>query len=183
MKMSKYIMLSLMLVFIMSIAGCSKTYTASPEFAPAVVQSSQSEPSSPSAVSQAPEAGKPGQPVSSSAKSLPIGSIQSNKAGNVGIDIRLNEVKDDSIVFNVVMDTHSVDLDKYDLSSLSLLRDEKGNKYNPVSWQAPPGGHHRSGDLTFPLPLTISRGETQYIEMVVKDVAGIPQRVFRWETR
>ena len=181
--MSKYIMLILMLAFIMLLAGCSKTNTASPEFPPAAVQSSQAEPSSPSAASQSPEAVNPGQPISSSSKSLPVGSIQSSKAGNVTIDISLNEVKDDSIVFNVVMDTHSVDLDKYDLSLLSLLRDEKDNKYNPVSWQAPPGGHHRSGVLTLPLPPTISTGQTRYIELVVKDVSGIPQRVFRCETR
>lgn len=167
-----------MLALIIALAGCSQNLTPS--------TSSPSTPPAPTGATPVPQASEPSRPdnlPSSSLKSLPVGSSQSSNAGNVTIDIRLNEVKSDSIFFKVEMNTHSVDLDKYDLSSLASLTDEQGNKFTPLSWQGPSGGHHRSGDLIFPLPPSISKGQASHIEIAIKDVAGIPQRLFRWEAK
>ncbi len=79
------------------------------------------------------------------------------------------------------MNTHSVDLDQYDLGELAVLRDDAGNEYHPISWDSPPGGHHRRGALTFPLPDSLSQGEARYLEIVIQDIAGIEQRVLKWE--
>jgi hypothetical protein len=67
--------------------------------------------------------------------------------------------------FSVVLDTHSVNLDAYDLKALSVLRVEnKGS------------GHHREIILTFPRPST----KRQWLELVLKDIAGEKERTFRW---
>ncbi len=88
---------------------------------------------------------------------------------------------DGSLVFDISLDTHSGDLDGYDLKELALLRDDAGNEYRPTSWGSPPGGHHRSGKLTFAPLSPESATSTKYIELVVRNVAGIEERVLRWD--
>lgn len=85
--------------------------------------------------------------------------------------------------FTIVMDTHAVDLDGYDLARLAVLRIDGGTELSPVSWDAPPGGHHREGTLTFPAeqggkPLITA--QTRSIELIVRDVAGVAERVLTW---
>ncbi len=122
--------------------------------------------------------------VSSSSPSVTDGgpgSMQSNTGGAVTVDVQWAEQENDSLTFYVALNTHSVDLDQYDLVKLTLLRDDRGNEYLPVTWDSAPGGHHRQGTLTFPLPASVSQGETEYLEIVIRDVAGINERVLRWE--
>ena len=75
------------------------------------------------------------------------------------------------------MNTHSVDLDGYDLGKLALLRDDAGKEYLPVFWDSPTGGHHREGVLTF----QITDSENQYFNLIIRDVAGVEERTFHWE--
>ncbi len=88
------------------------------------------------------------------------------------------------MVFSVAMNTHAVDLDSYDLKQLATLRIDGGREVQPTSWEAPKGGHHRSGTLTFPATDTDGRpliaSGTRTIELVIRDVAGVPERVFAW---
>lgn len=87
-------------------------------------------------------------------------------------------------VFTVAMNTHAVDLDGYDLRQLAVLRTDKGQDVRPIGWDAPKGGHHRQGALTFPAkaadgsPLIASN--TRSVELVIRDVAGVPERTFQW---
>ena len=87
-------------------------------------------------------------------------------------------------VFTVVMDTHSVDLDGYDLSQLTVLRTNDGQEARPSGWDAPSGGHHRSGTLTFPTTRAdgtpIIESTTRTLELIIRDVAGVPERSFQW---
>ena len=86
--------------------------------------------------------------------------------------------------FDVVLDTHEIDLDSYDLVKLALLRTDDGREVAPISWNAPKGGHHRQGLLAFPSSgadgKPILGSTTRTIELIVRDVAGVPQRSFRW---
>ncbi len=109
------------------------------------------------------------------------GLVQSNTGGSLTIDVEWIKTEDDSLIFNVAMNTHSVDLDQYDLGEMTVLRDDTSNEYHPVSWDSAPGGHHRKGTLTFPLPDSLSKGEAKYVEIVIRDVAGIEERVLKWE--
>ena len=85
--------------------------------------------------------------------------------------------------FAVVLDTHSVALDGYDLAKLATLRVD-GREVAPTSWQAPAGGHHRSGTLVF--PSTAADGtplitvQTQAVDLVIRGVGGVPERTLTW---
>lgn len=87
-------------------------------------------------------------------------------------------------VFRVVLDTHTVNLDGYDLIQLAVLRTAEGREVPPSGWDAPQGGHHREGTLIF--PSTAPDGSptigspTGAFELVIRDVAGVPERTFRW---
>lgn len=72
------------------------------------------------------------------------------------------------VVFNVELNTHSVEL-SYDIAQIAYLSDDTGNIYQPVSWTGGRGGHHIRGVLTFPtlsksakkVTLTISKIDNQ----------------------
>ena len=79
--------------------------------------------------------------------------------------------------FEVVMDTHTKPLDT-DLAQAAVLTDDTGRSYAPLAWQGdPPGGHHRKGFLQFPLPA----GKPKAVELKIKDIGEVGERVFRWE--
>lgn len=86
--------------------------------------------------------------------------------------------------FDVVLDTHAVDLDGYDLRQLAVLRTGDGREVQPLTWDAPTGGHHREGTLVF--PATTPDGTpligptTGTIELVIRDIAEVPERTFQW---
>lgn len=78
--------------------------------------------------------------------------------------------------FRIALDTHTVDLDGINLDELAVLR-VNGTEYQPTSWQAPAGGHHREGTLTF-AEADVPDGAT--VELVVRDVAGVAERTLKW---
>jgi hypothetical protein len=61
----------------------------------------------------------------------------------------LNPKSSDEPRFQVVLDTHSVALDSYDLKAISLLRDDTGKTYLPNAVENKGSGHHREVILTF----------------------------------
>jgi len=79
------------------------------------------------------------------------------------------------------MNNNSVNLDQYDLKELTLLRDGQGNEYRPTSWRSASGSHYRSGELTFALPDSLSQGKAKFVELIIRDLAGVNERVLRWE--
>jgi hypothetical protein len=105
---------------------------------------------------------------------------QSSDGGNVTIDVEWLGLDGDRLSFAVAMNTHSVDLDNYDLGELAVLRDDHGNEYRPESWDSAPGGHHRSGTLEFDAPDSVESGEAAQLEMVIRGIAGIGERVLTW---
>lgn len=89
----------------------------------------------------------------------------------------LNPKSSDEPRFQIVLETHSVNLDVYDLKTIAALRDDTGNIYPATGIETKGSGHHREGTLTFP---KISP-ESKHIEVVIKDVAGVKERIFRWD--
>lgn len=87
-------------------------------------------------------------------------------------------------VFTVAMDTHSVNLDVIDLTRLAVLRTDEGREARPTEWNAPKGGHHRQGPLVFPAAtgdaVPLLGADTHGLELTIRDVAGVPERRFRW---
>lgn len=81
------------------------------------------------------------------------------------------------VEFEIRIDTHSGSLD-FDMVKVSILEDEKGNKYQPLFFQgSPPGGHHRSGTLVFPKLEILPKK----IKLSIKDIVNLPPRVFEWD--
>ena len=50
--------------------------------------------------------------------------------------------------FDIVMDTHSVELSQ-NMAKSAVLIDDHGKEYKPFNWEGPTGGHHREGVLIF----------------------------------
>ncbi len=82
--------------------------------------------------------------------------------------------------FSVVLNTHSVDLNM-DLAALATLETDAGFNVQATTWDAPRGGHHVTGILSFPA----SVDGTPLLEGVSKMIITIidvdaPERVFVW---
>ena len=102
---------------------------------------------------------------------------QTVSGGGVTVAVTyLNPTKNETPRFQVALNTHSVTLDSYDLKALALLRDQTGKIYAPTTVENKGGGHHRQVIVTFP---KISP-DAKRVEMVIKDIAGINERTFRW---
>lgn len=105
-------------------------------------------------------------------------SPKTNNENDVIVEVTPKDFSSGSPVkFGIAIDVHEGSLD-FDLTKISILEDDKGNEYLPLEWQgSPPGGHHRSGTLSFPS----LKKKTNYIKLIVKDVFDVPERVFVWE--
>lgn len=105
------------------------------------------------------------------------GEKQSVSGGGVTVDVTFLKDGDDAARFTVVLDTHSVDLDAYQFEEIVRFRDGRGAEMAPTAVEGTEGsGHHREATLRFAWP----DPRPTVLELVVKDVAGVPERVFRW---
>lgn len=123
------------------------------------------------------------QGTASPAATPAAGSTQTSEGGQVTIKVTWAGPAG-GLVFQVTMDTHAVDLDEYDLNTLAVLRTAQGIEVRPSAWDAPKGGHHRQGALTFPAQgpdgKALLSQDAREITLTIRDVAGVPERTFRW---
>lgn len=83
-------------------------------------------------------------------------------------------------VFDVVFETHSVDLN-FDVASIATLEDQDTNVLGKPQWDGTPaGGHHRNGALSFSEPLAQS---IRQVTITLRDIAGVAKRTFTWEVK
>ncbi len=90
-----------------------------------------------------------------------------------GVQITATYLPDitDATAFEIKVTAHMNYND--DFMNNSYLRDSSGKTYQPLSYEGA-GGHHASGTLRFP------KIESKSFELVIKDVAGVNERVFKW---
>lgn len=105
------------------------------------------------------------------------GTSRSVAGGGVTVKVTYLAQTDHESKFSVVLDTHSVNLDGYDLKALSLMRDDTGLAMEPTGAENKGSGHHREIILTFPRPSL----ERKWLELVIKNIAGVKERTFRWD--
>ncbi|MGH7410013.1 MAG: hypothetical protein ACREJ6_02975 [Candidatus Methylomirabilis sp.] len=108
----------------------------------------------------------------------PAGEKQSVPGGGVTVDVTLlNEGPGGGPTFKVVLDTHSVNLDAYKFEEIVRLRDGRGGGLAPTAVEGAEGsGHHREATVRFAWP----DPKPKSLELVVKGVAGVPERAFQW---
>ena len=87
----------------------------------------------------------------------------------------------ETLEFEIVMNTHSVDL-AWDLATQSVLRTESGLQVQALSW--PPGsGHHHSGTLSFPGRSPDGAAlldGARILTLIIRDT-DVLERAFTWD--
>lgn len=102
---------------------------------------------------------------------------QSVAGGGVTVDVSFLKERAEGATFQVVLDTHSANLDGYRFEEIVRLRDGRGGEQSPAAVESAKGsGHHREATVRFAWP----DPKPGSVELVVKGVAGVPERVFRW---
>lgn len=128
------------------------------------------------ATTGAPAASTPAAPPGNEAA---FEATQVNEGGEVTVEATW-EGPTAGAVFEVKLDTHSVDLDALDLSTAALTND-RGETLAAVPWEAPKGGHHREGRLAFDGDAATFLADASWIEMTFTGVGAVPERVLRWD--
>jgi hypothetical protein len=126
-----------------------------------------------------------GSATSQQPTSLPITKTQTQINDGGGVTIKVTwQGEAAGPVFDVVLDTSSLDLDSYDLREQAVLRINNALVVHPIGWDAPKGGNHRAGTLTFPATTPDGKEvigpKTRIITLTILDVGSIPQRGFQW---
>ena len=76
---------------------------------------------------------------------------QSVSGGGVAVKVTyINAQSGENPRFRIVLDTHSVALDGYDLKNLAFLSDGSGKDHAATAVENRGSGHHREVFLTFP---------------------------------
>ncbi|MDE3089007.1 MAG: hypothetical protein KGJ80_06455 [Chloroflexota bacterium] len=103
---------------------------------------------------------------------------KSNEGGSVTVGVTPTTLEAGKpIAFDIAMNTHSVDLGD-DMTKITILRDDAGKEFKPTAWDGPDGGgHHREGTLTF----AALANKPKFVELVIQGLAGVPERVFKWD--
>lgn len=107
--------------------------------------------------------------------------IRDSGAGGVTVEATwLGQQEDGGLAFKVALDTHSVDLSRFDVATNLVLRDDGGRELQAGSWQDERlNSHHRAGLVRFPaLP---PGGATGRVTLVVRNLAGVPERALTFE--
>ncbi len=107
-----------------------------------------------------------------------ISQTKTSDEGNVIVEVTpLELIGGKQLKFTVTLNTHSVSLD-FDLGKISSLVDDKGNFLGRATWYGdPPGGHHRSGTLTFPDTI---KGPVSKVKLTLINIANVPVREFEF---
>ena len=160
------------LILSLTLAAC----TTSPAAAPTEIATQA--PATPSLPASAPELTPETQPAPEE-----NGLEREDAQGNVVVIVTPLNLSQpgETLNFDVVMDTHSVDL-KMDLTALAELTTDNGLAVKPIKWDAPMGGHHVSGTLSFPATIDgapLLEGVTT-LTLTLLNVDA-PERIFTWQ--
>ena len=124
------------------------------------------------------------QPTAAPANTASIGTgadlVRTDDQSSVTVEVTPVNLADKSaatIDFTIVLNTHSVDL-SFDYASIATLSNDAGDKVPALKWDGPTtGGHHVSGTLSF--PALKNRGQAW--TLILRGIAGIPERKFTWK--
>ena len=123
--------------------------------------------------------------LSGNAASASADLTRSDQQGAVTVEVTPLNLNNPSgqLEFNVVLETHSVDL-IMDLATLGTLTTDTGMTVQATVWDAPRGGHHVEGKLIFPAAQngkSILEGASK-LTLTITNL-DVPSRVFEWELK
>jgi len=109
--------------------------------------------------------------------------MKSDEQGFVTVDITPEKLvnSEEALTFVVALNTHSIDL-SMDLAELTVLTTDTGKSVQATLWDAPRGGHHVEGKLSFPSSFdetSVLMG-AKNITLTIKDL-DVPLRTFTWQ--
>jgi len=89
----------------------------------------------------------------------------------------------DTLIFDIAMNTHSVDLN-FNLTKHATLFTDTGKVIQAKTWDGPMGGHHVSGKLTFPASVdgTFILDGTSKLTLEIRGVDA-ELRTFEWQLK
>jgi hypothetical protein len=162
------------------LAACSSTSLPTPT-QPAVEPTVLS-PTQPPAAPTQPLPAQPAQPAGAQAIQL---AELTDSQGAVTVTVKPLDLNSspDTLSFEVTLDTHSIDL-SMDLVALATLTTDTGQSVQATLWDAPLGGHHVSGTLSFLVSAEskpILDGASK-LTLIIKGVDA-PERIFAWDLK
>ena len=104
-----------------------------------------------------------------------------DKQGSVTVNAKYlisKENTDKQSVFQLSFDTHSVDLDKYDIEKVSYIQFDDQAPINGGVWDFTGSAHHFKGFITYKKSVPEER---KTLRLLIRDVAGVSVRVLEWE--
>lgn len=112
-----------------------------------------------------------------------------NNNGNVSVSIKwlgFDENNKKLLMFEVELNTHSVDLSNVSLDKMSVASNDAGVRVDSgMIWEEiSDAGHHVSGYLKVPNEQNGRRlvdNSTKYIRIEIKGLAKVSSRVFEWD--
>ncbi|WP_432402473.1 hypothetical protein [Wukongibacter sp. M2B1] len=115
--------------------------------------------------------------------------IRTNSQGRVDVGVlftNLIEDSNDNLIFEIMLNTHSVDLDEIDYAKLAKITNDSGLIVNEgFVWEKTEGrGHHIFGYLMVPKVYkgkSIIEDTTRIIELEIKELDDVESRKFIWE--
>lgn len=167
----KKMITTLSVVSLLILAACSSAAPTAPISTPAgASQSIQNTP----VQSQAQPTGP--------ASAAPEGLVRTDNQGAVQFSVQpLNlDNPGDVLQFDLQLNTHSVDL-SMNIASLATLTTDTGLVVQGTSWDAPGGGHHVEGKLSFPSTVNgepLLKG-AKHLTLTIKNVDA-STRLFTW---
>lgn len=178
----KFILQFAALLFALALSACSAAQGANPAAALAAETPPAAGEKSGAAPSAAPQ-GEPGSPTAKPGGDWPEGLTRQDAQGAIEVAVTpLNLANPgETLDFEVSLNTHSVDL-SMDLASLATLRTDTGLTVAASAWEAPRGGHHVSGTLSFPATVegaSLLEGARR-LDLTLANLDA-SARIFTWE--
>jgi hypothetical protein len=129
----------------------------------------------------------PASPQGAAAAPTPATLERSAAAGAVTVTVlplNLGAATGGTLDFQVKLETHTVQLDQ-DLAAISVLRTPSGSEVGSTAWDAPSGGHHIQGTLSFPATdatgAAVAAPGAGTLTLIFRGLAGVAERTFAWD--
>jgi hypothetical protein len=161
------------------LAACSNVQAAQPAPPPPGEAAASRETPARASVAPTAEPAANDTPIGKPAGAVLPAEPRTSEGGGVTVEATPAGTADGNLAFSLSLNTHMVDL-SYDYRALATLRDDQGHVYPAAKWDGGSGGHHVTGKLFFSNNPLQSVPGVKWVELEIKDVAGMPLRTFRW---